>query len=67
MIGKWTVVRNDGGAYLCLDGMEIAHVGNVWSSDYANSRIPMNGVTRAQWLCGLLNQKTNGEDMRYRL
>lgn len=61
MTGKWTVVRNDGGAYLCLDGMEIAHVGNVWSSDYVNSHIPMNGVTRAEWLCGILNRKSEGD------
>ena len=64
MKGKWTAVRNDGGACLCLDGMEIAHVGNVWSSDYANTRIPMNGMTRAEWLCGILNRKSKGEDKR---
>ena len=36
MKGKWTAVRNDGGAYLCLDGMEITHVGNMWSSYLAD-------------------------------
>ena len=60
MMGKWTVVRNDGGAYLCLDGMEIAHVGNIWSSYHANKGIPLNGFKRAKWLCEILNQKTKG-------
>ena len=62
MKGKWTAARNDGGAYLCLDGMEIAHVGNMWSSYLANKGIHLNGLKRAKWLCKILNQKTMGED-----
>lgn len=64
MKGKWTAVRNDGGACLCLDGMEIAHVGNMWSSYLLNEGIPLNGFKRAKWLCEILNQNTNGEDKR---
>ena len=64
MKGKWTAARNDGGAYLCLDGMEIAHVGNMWSSYIADKGIPLDCFKRAKWLCEILNQKTKGEDMR---
>lgn len=63
MMGNWTAVRNDGGAYLCLDGMEIAHVGDVWSSNHANNGIPLNGFKRAKWLCEILNQKQKEEDL----
>ena len=64
MKGKWTAVRNDGGAYLCLDGMEIAHVPNTYSSELQESKIPLDGMERAKWLCEILNQKTKGEDKR---
>lgn len=62
MTGKWKVKKNYGGAYICLDGMEIAHVGNTFSTRMMDSQIPLDGMERAKWLCGLLNQNQTGED-----
>jgi hypothetical protein len=54
---KWTFSRNDGGAYLLCDGVEVAHVPNMFSSEAANHGIPLGGMARAKWLCEILERK----------
>ena len=61
---KWTVKKNYGGAYICLGDIEIAHVPNIYSSELLESKIPMDGMNRAKWLCEILKQKTKEEDKR---
>ena len=53
----WTFCRNDGGAYLLYDGVEVAHVPNMFSSEAANHGIPLGGMARAKWLCEILERK----------
>ena len=52
----WTFSRNDGGAYLLYDGVEVAHVPNIFSSDAENHGIPLDGMKRAKWLCDMLEK-----------
>jgi len=54
---KWTFSRNDGGACLLCDGVEVAHVPNIFSSEAANHGIPLGGMARAKWLCEILDRK----------
>ena len=53
---KWSFSRNDGGASLLCDGVEVAHVPNIFSSDAANHGIPLGGMARAKWLCDILEK-----------
>lgn len=61
-MGKWTVKKNYGGAYICLGDIEIAHVPNTYSSELRESKIPMDGMERAKWLCDILNGTKIDED-----
>ena len=58
---KWTVKQNYGGAYICLGDIEIAHVPNIYSSELLGSKIPMDGMERAKWLCDILNDIRHNE------
>ena len=53
----WTFCRNDGGSCLLCDGVEVAHVPNMFSSEAANHGIPLGGMARAKWLCEILERK----------
>lgn len=52
---QWTFERNPGGASLMFNGVYVAHVGNVYCSSLQELGIPENGMSRAKWMCGLLN------------
>ena len=54
--GKWTSKPNPGGAYLCLDNLEIAHIGHTASKDFTDHNIPERGEERCNWLCDILNK-----------
>lgn len=46
--GKWGVKRNAGGAYLTLDGAEVAHFGDCFNTSLSKTGLSGNGMTRAK-------------------